>query len=109
MHELGITQSIVDACNAEADGAPVARVTVEIGCLCGVLPDAVRFCYDVCAQGTALEGSKLEIHSVPGHGRCRDCGKDMEIEDFLTLCDCGSANIDASGGDELRIKEMEIG
>jgi hydrogenase nickel incorporation protein HypA/HybF len=110
VHELGITQSLVEACcDAVADAAVtrVKRVTVEIGCLCGVLPQAVRFCYDVCVQGTLLEGSELHIVSVPGQGRCRDCGTEMIAEDFLSLCKCGSANIQVTGGDELRIRQME--
>jgi hydrogenase nickel incorporation protein HypA/HybF len=108
VHELGITQSIVDACSVAAGDATVTSVTVEIGCLCGVLPQAVRFCYDVCAQGTVLEGSRLDIVSVPGRGRCRDCAAEMNIEDFLALCACGSTDIELCGGDELRIMTMEI-
>jgi len=110
MHEMSITQSLVEACaaEAEAEGARVTRVTVEIGCLCGVMADAVRFCYDVCAQGTALEGSRLDIVAVPGQALCRDCGAAMAVDDWLTLCACGSANLGFSGGDELRIKEMEV-
>lgn len=108
MHELGITQSIVEACCERAGDARVARVTVEIGCLCAVLPDAVRFCYDVCTQGTPLEGSTIEIIAVPGRGQCRDCGHDMVMLDWFTLCACGSANLECSGGQELRIKEMQV-
>jgi len=108
MHELSITQSIVEACLAEAGVARVARVTVEIGCLCGVMPDAVRFCYDVCTEGTALEGSRLDIVTVPGHAQCRDCGAGAAVDDWLALCACGSANLAMSGGDDLRIKTMEI-
>lgn len=108
MHELAITQSIVEACAKEAAGARVARVAVEIGCLSGVLPDAVRFCYEVCCQGTPLEGSVLDVQSVAACGRCRACGAEMELHDWLALCDCGSADIECSGGDALQIKYMEI-
>lgn len=108
MHELGITQRIVEICSEAAAGAQVTRVTVEIGRLCGVLPDAVRFCYEVCAKGTVLEGSVLDIVSTPGSGTCRDCGAQMPVDDFLALCSCGSADIDCRGGDELRITEMEV-
>jgi hydrogenase nickel incorporation protein HypA/HybF len=111
VHELGITQSLVEACcGAAGDAAAtqVRRVTIEIGCLAGLLPDAVRFCYDVCAQGTPLEGSVLDIACVPGEGRCRDCGAVMVAQDLLSLCACGSANVAFTGGDALRIKQMEI-
>ncbi len=108
MHELGITQSIVDACNEEAGGARVARVTVEVGCLSGVLPEAMRFCYALCAEGTALAGSELDIRLTPALATCRDCGNEMAARDYLSMCGCGSANLAFAGGDELRIKEMEM-
>ncbi len=108
MHELGITQSLVDACEAAADGATVTRVTVEVGCLAGVLPDAMRFCFDVCAQGTALAGAALDIVEVPASARCRDCGQRAQVRDCLWLCACGSANVEFSGGDELRIRQMTV-
>lgn len=108
MHELGITQSIVDACSASAAGVPIARVTVEIGCLCAVMPDALRFCFELCTRGTALEGSVLDIVAVAGRGTCRDCGRESAVRDYLCVCDCGSVNVEFSGGDDMRIREMQI-
>lgn len=109
MHELSVTQSIVDACSERAAGVPVLRVTLEIGTLSCVLPDALRFCYDVATEGTALAGSELEIIRIPGYSRCRDCGQDVEMDDLLSFCHCGSVNLEPPrGGDELRIKSMEI-
>ncbi len=105
---MSITESIVEACETEANGAKVTRVTVEIGCLCGVMADAVRFCYDVCTQGTPLEGSRLDIVALPGRARCLDCGAAMPAFDWLDLCACGSANLERTGGDQLRIREMEV-
>jgi hydrogenase nickel incorporation protein HypA/HybF len=107
MHELGITQSIVEACSASAAGMPIARVTVEIGCLCAVMPDALRFCFELCTQGTVLEGSELEIVAVAGHGTCRDCGRQTTVGDYLCVCACGSFNVELSGGHDMRILEMQ--
>lgn len=108
MHELAITQQIVETCCEAAGEAPVARVTVEIGSLCGVLPDALRFCFDVCAQGTSLEGATLEIVTIAAQARCRDCGAQLPAIDWLALCDCGSANLERHGGDALRIMTLEL-
>jgi hydrogenase nickel incorporation protein HypA/HybF len=108
MHELSITQQIVETCCEVAGGTPVASVTVEIGCLCAVLPSAVSFCYEVCTEGTPLEGSVLQIVSVPARGRCRECKAESMFLDFRSLCRCGSADLEFTGGDELRIKEMEL-
>jgi hydrogenase nickel incorporation protein HypA/HybF len=108
MHELSITQSIVEACAQRAGGARVSRVTVEIGRLTCVLPDALRFCFDVCTEGTSLEGSELEIIQIRGRGRCRACGDDVELNDLVTPCGCGSHDLELIAGEDLRIKEMEV-
>jgi hydrogenase nickel incorporation protein HypA/HybF len=109
MHELSITQSIVEACCERAAGTRVLRVTLEVGTLSCVTPHALRFCYEVVAQGTPLQGSTLEIIRIPGLSRCRDCGIDVQMDDLLSSCTCGSVNLEPPlGGDQLRIKSMEI-
>jgi hydrogenase nickel incorporation protein HypA/HybF len=108
MHELGITQSIVEIVSEQAGQAHVNRVTLQIGKLSGVVPDAIRFCFDVCAEGTVLQGSELEIVETPGRGRCRDCGLEQDIGDWFTSCACGSDSLDCIAGEELKIKSMEV-
>lgn len=108
MHELSITRSIVEVCGKRAAGARVGRVTVEIGRLTCIVPDALRFCYDVCAEGTSLEASMLEIIEVPGRARCRACGDETALDDLLTPCGCGSYDLQYLAGEELKIKEMEL-
>jgi hydrogenase nickel incorporation protein HypA/HybF len=109
MHELGITQNIVAIAKEYARGFPVIRLTLEIGCLSAVLPDAIRFCFDVCCQGTILEGSRLEIIEIPGLGKCRQCGAEFFLEQPFGICDrCESRDLEIIQGTELRIKEMEV-
>ena len=72
MHELGITRNIVAIVSERAGAARVKRVSLEIGRLSAVMPEAIRFCFDVCSKGTALEGAELEIREIPGRGRCDD-------------------------------------
>ncbi len=108
MHELGITRNIVSIVAEHASERRVKRVTLEIGRLSAVLPDAIRFCFDVCTQDTPLEGAELEILEIPGRGRCRECGAEFELEQPFGRCDCGSVRIECIGGEELKIKEMEV-
>jgi hydrogenase nickel incorporation protein HypA/HybF len=108
MHELSITQNLVAIATVHAQGAPITRITLEIGQLSAILPDAIRFCFDVCAQGTLLEGARLEIIEVPGRGHCRQCGHEMALEMPYGICDrCNSPFLDLVAGQELKIKEME--
>ena len=108
MHELGITRNVVAICSEHAHGATVRRVTLEIGQLSAVMPDAVRFCFDVCARGTLLEGATLEIIEVPGSARCCDCGTDVQLAAPYGRCVCGSTNLHLVSGEELKIKDMEV-
>lgn len=109
MHELAVTQSIVEACSERAGGARVLRVTLEIGTLSCVMPDALRFCYEVAVTDTLLEGSELKIIRIPARSRCRDCGLEVTMDDLLSRCACGSVNLERPrGGDGLTIKSMEI-
>jgi hydrogenase nickel incorporation protein HypA/HybF len=109
MHELSVTQCIVEACSERSEGVRVLRVTVEVGALSCVMPGALRSCYEIAAQATSLEGSELEIIRIPARSSCRDCGADVDVYDSLRGCSCGSLNMTPpEGGDGLRIRSMEI-
>jgi hydrogenase nickel incorporation protein HypA/HybF len=77
MHELALATEVVSICAARADGARVTRVRLEVGRLAAVLPDALRFCFDACANGTLVEGASLDIIETPGQ-ELRV--KDMEVD-----------------------------
>lgn len=78
MHELGISRNIVAIVADAAAGRRVRRVTVEIGARSGVVPHALRFSFDVVAEGTLLEGAALDIRETPGEELLI---KTMELEE----------------------------
>jgi hydrogenase nickel incorporation protein HypA/HybF len=112
VHELGITQSIVEIADKTArdQGAQrVLSVSIEVGNLSGVVPDAVEFCYEACVQGTFLEGSRLIINRIEGLGRCDDCRAEFKLDNMTFDCPaCGSYAVQRLQGEELNIKEVEI-
>ena len=108
MHELSITRNIVSIASEQAHGAKVTDVTVEIGKLSGIMPDAVRLCFEVVSQGTSLEGATLHIREVPGQASCRTCGTTFHLEELYHSCPCGSQHITHLSGEELNIKDMVI-
>ncbi len=112
MHELGITQSIVEIAERTAKqqrATKILSVTVEVGSLSGVVPEALEFCFEACSKETLLDGSQLLIDRVQARAECCDCGREFPLEELLACCpDCGSAASTLLSGEELRIKEMEI-
>jgi hydrogenase nickel incorporation protein HypA/HybF len=108
MHELGIVQEVIDLVTEHARGARVKRVVLEIGKLTAVLPEAIRFSFDVCRADTVAEGAELQIVETPGQARCRACGGELVLEEPLGCCGCGSFDLEWLAGTELKIREMEL-
>jgi hydrogenase nickel incorporation protein HypA/HybF len=110
VHELAISEAIVSQVCERVGPTRVARVVVEIGRLSAVVPDAVRFCFDLAAAGTVVENAQLEIVDVPGIGHCPQCGANREMDVlFMTDCvECGAIGLEIIHGNELRIREVEV-
>lgn len=106
---MSITQSVVEICERNAGGRRVSSVTIEIGELSGVVPEAIAFCFDVCARETLLEGARLCIERVPARGRCSGCDMDFGVSTYFDPCPaCGGYGVELLCGDELRVKELEV-
>ena len=108
MHELAITEGVVQAVTQRLPGTPIACVHLEIGAMSGVVADSVRFCFELVTEGTTLEGARLDISEPPARCRCRDCGAEFEPENVIALCGCGSADLAILAGQELRITSVEV-
>ncbi len=104
MHELSITRNVVAIVSERAAGQRVTRVRLEIGCLSAIVPESIRFCFDICAQGTPAEGAALEIVEIPGH-----CGEEVALKAPVGRCPaCGAGRLKLVAGEEMMIKEMEV-
>jgi hydrogenase nickel incorporation protein HypA/HybF len=108
VHELALTESVVDAVTERLPGARISCVRLDIGALSGVVADSVRFCFDAVTEGTSLEGARLEISHTPGLGRCRSCGEEFEPDGALLLCPCGSADVAVVAGQEFTIASVQV-
>lgn len=108
MHELAITQSVVDAVTERTGSAQVVSVSVRVGRLSGVVPDAMRFCFELVTTGTPLQGATLDIEQPEGRGHCRACGDDFVLADLILLCSCGSADVELLTGRELAVASVRM-
>jgi hydrogenase nickel incorporation protein HypA/HybF len=108
MHELGIAMDVLDAATQRAEGARIKRITLEIGALAAVLPDALLFCFDLAAEGTSAEGATLEVRQVPGRAQCRACQGMVELQRPFGVCACGCSDLTWMSGNELRIVRLEV-
>ena len=65
MHELCIARSIVGIVGEQAKGRKVMRVTLEIGKLSAIMPEAIRFCFDVVARAARSTARRLTSSKFP--------------------------------------------
>jgi len=112
MHEISICQSLVGLIADEASRSEFTRVTrvrLEIGRFAGIEPQALLFGFDVTARGTVAEGAALDIIDLPGRAWCFDCNASIEIDHQASQCPrCDGGRLRVTGGDELRIKDLEV-
>ncbi|WP_172330635.1 hydrogenase maturation nickel metallochaperone HypA [Mangrovicoccus sp. HB161399] len=112
MHEMSLCEGI---CNVIEEQARihaighVRRVRVELGKFAGVEKPALEFAFEVVMRGTVAEGAVLEMIDLPGKAMCFDCMIEVEIADRLDPCPrCGGGKLMPVGGDEMRIKDLEV-
>lgn len=109
MHELSICTSLAAIVAEHADGRPVERVHLDIGHLRQVIPDTLRYSWDIVATDPPLAGSTLVINHIPAVLACNDCGAETTIEHPVFRCaSCGSTNTDVQSGRELLVRSLEL-
>ena len=112
MHEMSLAEGIRGIVLDQARLHGFARVNVlrlEIGRFAGVEKPALEFAFDVVMRGSPAEGARLEMIDLPGLALCFDCSRTVELADRLDPCpDCGGGRLLPQGGDEMRIRDMEV-
>lgn len=112
MHELSLAQSLADEIvkvMERENAKEVIKVTVKIGALSGVDPDAFKFAVPFAFQGTVLEKTELLLDESPVTVKCRKCGEESNPEPIMMQClKCGSDDIDIISGREFLISSMEV-
>ncbi|MBZ4023093.1 hydrogenase maturation nickel metallochaperone HypA [Rhodobacter sp. TJ_12] len=112
MHEMSIVEgirSVIEEAGQTQGFARVTKVRLEIGRMSGVEIPALEFAFDVVMNGSLAQGATLEIINLPGKAVCFDCEENVEIEHRLDTCPrCGGARLLVQGGDEMRIKDLEV-
>lgn len=112
MHEMSICESIISLIEKQAvteSFKKVNMVRLEIGPLAGVELEALKFSFDVVTRGGIAEGSRLEVIEMPINAWCMMCSEKVVVKERFDACPkCESYQVQITGGDELRIKEMEV-
>lgn len=113
MHELSIATAVVAQVEEAVrtnGGGRVASLRLRIGELAGVVPQALRFSFELASEGTVLAGARLDMDTVPGRGRCEGCGRESEVgvPPMLWCEACARPLGELLSGRELEIAEVVL-
>ncbi len=112
MHELAVTESILNIALKYAEQAQASRVSdlyLVIGRLSSIVDDSVQFYWDMISEGTLCAGSKLHFQRVPAQMICLACGKEYTLDGELEPCPgCSSAKVKVASGDQFYLDSIEI-
>ena len=112
MHELAVTESILNIAVRHATQANAVRVTslqLVIGQLSSLVDDSVQFYWDMISAGTLCEGARLHFERRPAMLQCLDCAQTYALNRELTDCpNCHSARIKVVSGEEFYLDSIEV-
>jgi hydrogenase nickel incorporation protein HypA/HybF len=112
MHELAVTESILNIAVQHATQAGAVRVThlnLVIGQLASIVDDSIQFYWDMISEGTICAGATLHFERRPATLKCLDCDQSYALDGELTDCpNCHSARIKVVAGEEFYVESIEI-
>jgi len=112
MHELSLVENVLDLAleRAQQHGAGrIETITLRVGSLAGVDPDALQFAFEVVKAGSIADGAQLVIEAVPAECFCAECETTFAAADGCCECPaCGTISRDLRQGRELQLLSLEL-
>jgi hydrogenase nickel incorporation protein HypA/HybF len=112
MHELSVTESLLEIALKHAQNAKATHITdiyLVIGQLASIVDDSVQFYWDIISKDTIAEGAELHFKRLPTEFLCKICNHHYKpIEKDLSCPMCSSTKIDILTGREFFVESIEI-
>lgn len=112
MHELAITQGVIDIVNSEAKEKGFQRVLeidLQVGEYSGIVPECIREFFPIAAKGSPAEKALLNINTISAAFRCLDCGYEGKVDRKAACCpQCGSIALKMTAGREFYVESLKV-
>ena len=112
MHEMSIAQSLIAIVEEEMiknNVKTLRSVKVSIGEMSGIVPEALKTCFEIITAKSNMKGAVLKMDIIPLVGGCRKCRKEFKVEEYNFSCpECESTDIDIVSGREMNVVELEV-
>lgn len=112
MHELSVTESLLEITLRHAEQANARRVidlNIVVGQLASIVDDSVQFYWDMISEGTLAQGARLHFRRVPAELVCQDCGTRYAPDGVELACPgCASLRVKIASGEEFYLDSIEV-
>ena len=111
MHELSITQSILDIALRHGETANAKKITdlyIVIGQLSSVVDDSVQFYWDMIAKDTIAAGARLHFNRIKAEFHCEACNHRYVMTQNLVCPECGSSQVQVVSGEQFYLEAIDI-
>jgi hydrogenase nickel incorporation protein HypA/HybF len=112
MHELAVTESILEIALRHAQEARASQITdlhLVVGQLSSIVDDSVQFYWDIIAKDTLAESAHLDFRRIPAELLCLDCEQRYHPEQEDFACPkCGSTRLKILTGEEFFLESIDI-
>jgi hydrogenase nickel incorporation protein HypA/HybF len=112
LHELGITEQLLNLTlehAARAQASRVTRLNLVIGELSSVVDESIQFYWEIMAKDSIAAQAELHFERVPGRLYCLACQAEFAFSAFEGQCpQCGGAQVKVVDGDQFRLDSIEI-
>ena len=112
MHELGLTKSLIDLVQREAEKSgfhKTLEIRMKLGEYSDVVPAYILDLFPYASKDTVAEGAKLLFEHVPGCFQCRDCGYEGPVDRKEARCPtCGSMALTMTAGREFFVDSLKV-
>jgi hydrogenase nickel incorporation protein HypA/HybF len=111
MHELYVTEQILDITIKHAARAQAGRVTdlyLVIGQLSSIVDDSLQFYWDIVSKDTLAEGAQLHFDRKPAEFQCRECHHRYTPDQNLACPLCKSLSVDVVSGEEFYLDAIDV-
>ena len=112
MHELSVTESLLEITLRHAQEAQANRVTdlyIVLGQLSSIVDDSVQFYWDIIAKDTPAGKATLHFRRVPAELKCQVCGHTYAPSAEVLACpDCNSTQVKIIAGEEFYLEAIDV-
>jgi hydrogenase nickel incorporation protein HypA/HybF len=121
MHEMSITEAMLNMALEHAKGHRITDIYLQVGKMSLIVPESVEFYFEYLSKGTLAEGAMLHFEIQPIEMTCTDCGRQADLSDFVDQqpraimvqalargCQCGSKNLRVTGGTGFNMLSLGV-